>query len=625
MPNIPIAETHVAASCAVFKIDLKGRFVYIDDEIEELLGASLEELFGRSINEFISRQSRQILEDSMSHHNRYESFYDSLSLDVKLKDNNLYQFDAVITLNFIAGNPVNYQVILLPRKSDDTTQPNNYDRQFLEILSMDLCDIPLIVLAEIFCRVGGYSRADCYLPDKSGSLMSAGSYPKQDTGFASPAYIELFALEPQNRFSFRPEDKALHEGFGDSRSEAVIFLNYQEHRLILSLQSASEYRPESSCLEDLAFYIKNWNERFLLYEKTSPYGEQFGLLGRIASRRDEVIVLVNDNFDILYFNETFSHYMREFDIDSSLRDMTRLYEQLPVTDFEGHPISFDDSPFAKAIIQTKIQKQAVLLSQHSKPVLLSAAPFEIDEQTLFVFTIVPLPVEGMGPQSDKTFILSVAHDLRAPLITIDAFSRRLQSNHIEELSEDGVFAVDCLVDNIDILKDMLSGIEEIARNKGVAESPSTFAVSTITDSLIKQMQAQYPETNYSLSITNDLPEITAPKDKFTTVLRNVLNNAFKYTQRVKKPQVSLTFAWKDDCHCFTVSDNGPGIPAKYRQKVFEPFFRNPDMIEFSGTGIGLAVAQDIVTSWGGIMEIEDKKSSGLAISFLLPTDSMGAS
>jgi len=625
MSNIPTAETHIAAPCAVFKIDLKGRFVYIDDEVEELLGASLEELFGRSINEFISRHSRQTLEDIMAQHNRYESFYDALSLDVKLKDENLYPFDAVITLNFIAGNPVNYQVILLPCKDETSAQTDTYDRRFLELLNTRLEDVSLNVLAEIFCRIGGYSRADCYLPDDSDNLLSAGSYPMQDSGFAAPAYIELFALEPQDRFSYNPDDRALHEGFGDNRSEAVLFLNFHDNRLILSLQAASEYKPDQSCLDDLAFYTGSWNESITLYEKSSPYSEQFGLLGKIASSQESGLALVNDNFDVLYFNNTFADLLSRCEIDESLRDMTKIYEGFEVEDFNRQLLPFEESPFAKTVMQAKPVKQAVLMVHYNTPILIAGAPFEIDDQSLYVYTITPLPAEGMGPQEDKTFILSVAHDLRAPLITIDAFSRKLQANHSKELSEDGTFAVDCLVDNVDILKQMMSGIEEIARNKGVVETPATFSVSDTVAELLKQMKAQFPETSPVIAIPKDLPEVIAPKNKFTTVLRNLLHNSFKYTQRVKQPKISLSYAWKDDCHSFTISDNGPGVPAKYRQKIFEPFFRNPDLIEVSGTGIGLAVAQDIVTSWGGRIDIEDKKSNGLAISFCLPTNEMRAS
>ncbi|MCP4568036.1 MAG: PAS domain-containing protein, partial [FCB group bacterium] len=111
--------------CAVFKIDLKGRFVFIDEETEKILGIAPEELFGCSIYDFISADSVRNLENILNCHNRYESFYEAMPLTIRVNDSKLNRYNTVVTLNFISGNPVNYQFILIPPQSIETAiEPN---------------------------------------------------------------------------------------------------------------------------------------------------------------------------------------------------------------------------------------------------------------------------------------------------------------------------------------------------------------------------------------------------------------------------------------------------------------------------------------------------------------------
>ena len=98
--------------CAVCKIDLKGRFVYVDEEIENLLGFTKEELFGKSISEFTTLESQDLIEAVLTHRNHYESFYDATEITLVNRQKQRIRTSAVISLNFIAGNPVNYQLII---------------------------------------------------------------------------------------------------------------------------------------------------------------------------------------------------------------------------------------------------------------------------------------------------------------------------------------------------------------------------------------------------------------------------------------------------------------------------------------------------------------------------------
>jgi len=108
------SEAFPLARCAVCKIDLKGRFVYVDDQTAELLESTKEDLFGHSFLECIAEESHEIVDQLINSRSHYESFYESIALHLLTAQGRRIRVAAVVSLNFIAGNPVNFQFILHP-------------------------------------------------------------------------------------------------------------------------------------------------------------------------------------------------------------------------------------------------------------------------------------------------------------------------------------------------------------------------------------------------------------------------------------------------------------------------------------------------------------------------------
>jgi len=111
--NLKLPETEIGLRrCAICKIDLKGRFVFIDDTVENLLELNKEELFGKSVFEFLDSHSIDLVNQIINQRNRYESFFDSAELTLISINKHVIPTRAIISLNFNAGNPVNFQFIL---------------------------------------------------------------------------------------------------------------------------------------------------------------------------------------------------------------------------------------------------------------------------------------------------------------------------------------------------------------------------------------------------------------------------------------------------------------------------------------------------------------------------------
>lgn len=107
-------ERDKSKRCAVIKIDFNGRFVYIDALAERFFGLPLENLFGQSIKDFLDENSYTLLLSVLPAQKHYESFFEATRLVFIDARKDRHEVDIIISLNFIAGNPANYQIIISP-------------------------------------------------------------------------------------------------------------------------------------------------------------------------------------------------------------------------------------------------------------------------------------------------------------------------------------------------------------------------------------------------------------------------------------------------------------------------------------------------------------------------------
>lgn len=98
--------------CPVFRIDLKGRFVNVDDLTEKFFGQPSEYYFGKNISEFLDEPSNEALDEILSTGRHFETFFKSVNLTFIDSSEEKHEVGAIISLNFIGGNPANYQLVL---------------------------------------------------------------------------------------------------------------------------------------------------------------------------------------------------------------------------------------------------------------------------------------------------------------------------------------------------------------------------------------------------------------------------------------------------------------------------------------------------------------------------------
>lgn len=100
-------------------------------------------------------------------------------------------------------------------------------------------------------------------------------------------------------------------------------------------------------------------------------------------------------------------------------------------------------------------------------------------------------------------------------------------------------------------------------------------------------------------------------------LRNLLENAFKFTRAVPAARVELGARIVDGERAFFVADNGVGFDMRYADKLFTPFERLHDDPRYEGTGVGLATVRRIVERHGGRLWAEAEPGRGATFYFTL--------
>ncbi len=216
----------------------------------------------------------------------------------------------------------------------------------------------------------------------------------------------------------------------------------------------------------------------------------------------------------------------------------------------------------------------------------------------------------------QQFAFIASHDLRSPLRSITGYLDLLQSRYRESLDAkafDLIKRTAGAAAKMDRLTDGLLSyarldayeqpLQEIDCNKCVAES-------------LLLIDGDITESGATLQI-DDLPHVVGNPIQLTQLFQNLIGNAIKYRQQ-HPPVVKVSGKRGDGYWLFSVADNGLGIEAQHRERIFKIFERLDVDGGRSGSGIGLAVCQRIVERRGGRLWVESTLGEGSTFFFTVP-------
>jgi PAS domain S-box-containing protein len=220
----------------------------------------------------------------------------------------------------------------------------------------------------------------------------------------------------------------------------------------------------------------------------------------------------------------------------------------------------------------------------------------------------------------EAFSYSVSHDLRAPLRSIDGFSKILLEDYAPQLdaaAQDSLRRIRAASQRMAELIDHMLALARVSRAELKRE---VVDLSALAHAIADDLRRAEPGRQVEAVIADGL--VTEGDGRLLrAVLENLLGNAWKFTRRRPRARIEVGVQLNGDGgRTYYVRDDGAGFDMAYVGKLFGAFQRLHGMTEFEGTGVGLATVQRIVHRHGGRVWAEGAVDRGAAFYFTLSPD-----
>lgn len=218
----------------------------------------------------------------------------------------------------------------------------------------------------------------------------------------------------------------------------------------------------------------------------------------------------------------------------------------------------------------------------------------------------------------EAFGATLSHDLRAPLRSIEGFSRLLlQPPYAEQLDATGQDYVQRVHRAGLRLAQMMEDLLQLVRLARTGVRPERVDLSAMALDILSGLRTAAPARRAEITVE---PDVAAHADArlLRLALESLLDNAWKFTGRNAVARISFGRAADAGVAAMCVRDNGAGFEQKYADRLFRPFQRLHSETEFEGAGIGLAKAQRAIHAHGGRIWAHGQRGAGAAFYFTLP-------
>lgn len=215
---------------------------------------------------------------------------------------------------------------------------------------------------------------------------------------------------------------------------------------------------------------------------------------------------------------------------------------------------------------------------------------------------------------------SVTHDLRTPLTSIKAGVTSLLDPgvHYEPAQEQELLTT--ILEETDRLNRLVGNILDLTKIRAGALIPTRqpAAIDEIVEAVVARVSPHLPGVTIHTKLREDLPDLLVDPMQLDQVISNLVENAARYSPANGEITISAS-SFRDDVQ-IRVTDQGPGIPAEERERVFEAFYRGRTNPETPGTGLGLAIVKAIVVAHGGRIWVEGAPGGGTAVVIEIPVE-----
>jgi GAF domain-containing protein len=215
-----------------------------------------------------------------------------------------------------------------------------------------------------------------------------------------------------------------------------------------------------------------------------------------------------------------------------------------------------------------------------------------------------------------TFVYSVSHDLKAPLVTIQGMAGLLLQEYRSQLPEEAARYLGRIQANAQQMEHLILDLLALSRIGREARAATAVSLAEVVDDVAADLAGPIREGGIQL-VRGELPTIWGVRTQVEQVMRNLVGNAVKYLGDTSQGRVEVgAVAGGAFVECY-VRDNGIGIDPAYHERIFEVFQRLKE-VDVEGSGVGLAIVKKIVQAGGGRIWVESAKGHGATFHFTWP-------
>ena len=216
----------------------------------------------------------------------------------------------------------------------------------------------------------------------------------------------------------------------------------------------------------------------------------------------------------------------------------------------------------------------------------------------------------------EAFVYSIAHDLRAPLRSMQGFSTMLVEDEESVLSKAGKDYAGRIIHSAQQMDQLLRDLLAFSRIAQHSVELTSVDLGEVIATNVSQLESEIKEKAACVEALGPWPHVVAHEPTVTQVLTNLMTNALKFAVPGVPPRVRLWTEEKGEFIRVWVEDNGIGISPDHQHQIFKLFTRLHGE-QYPGTGVGLAIVEKGIERMGGRVGVESRAGSGARFWFEL--------